>query len=106
MASPAWSAARRAWRRQWLAAFGTEPTCRICGGAWTLRAGHLHHRTYIRLGAEHFTDILPVCAACHGELHAVLDRYVGWRRYGRAAATDAIIARLRTAHTHTPGDPG
>lgn len=98
MASPAWLAARTRWHHTWIAVFGAEPACLVCGAPWTLRAGDLHHRTYARLGHERFTDLVPLCRQpCHEQVHAVLDAIPGWRRAGRAAASDAIIARLRYA---------
>lgn len=32
----------------------------------------LHHRTYVRLGQEFLTDLLPLCRECHEALHQYL----------------------------------
>lgn len=97
MASGAWIARRRAWRQEWLARYGAEPSCVACGGPWSLRQGDLHHRSYERLGAERFSDLVPLDRACHGRLHPILESAPGWRRLGRAHASDVIVARLRAA---------
>lgn len=96
--SPAWRARRRAWYHDWLARYGTEPTCLACGRAWTVRRGDLHHASYDRLGAEAFTDLLPLCRADHARLHELWDASPAWRRLGRAAASIGIIATLRRRH--------
>lgn len=100
MTSPAWLAARERWHATWIALYGTEPCCLVCGKRWTLRTGDLHRHSYARLGHEHFTDLLPLCRRpCHEQVHQVLDAIPGWRVVGRAAASDAIITRLRAART-------
>jgi 5-methylcytosine-specific restriction endonuclease McrA len=106
MASPAWLAARRRWRATWVATVGTEPACQVCGQPWTLRSGDLHHRSYARLGHEHFADLVPLCRPCHTRVHAVLDAIPGWRQIGRASASDTIIARLRATRAGQKGNPG
>jgi hypothetical protein len=40
--------------------------CQVCNGQGPL---HVHHRTYERLGHEHPTDLLVLCAACHELFH-------------------------------------
>lgn len=103
MADPAWQARRRRWRTTWLAAHdGAEPVCAVCDRPWTLRHGHLHHRSYTRLGAEADRDLIPLCPhPCHQALHRILESNPAWLRTGRAHATDSIVARLRTeAHRH------
>ena len=97
MASEAWLARREAWRQTFVASYGTEPLCAACGGPWTLRRGDLHHRSYDRLGAERFADLIPLDRVCHERLHAILESTPAWRRLGRAYATDVIVARLRAA---------
>lgn len=32
---------------------------------------HLHHRTYERLGAELDSDLVYLCAKCHGKVHRI-----------------------------------
>jgi hypothetical protein len=60
-----------------------------------LHSGDLHHRNYDRLGHERFDDLIPLCRACHEQLHRTLESTPAWRRMGRAQASDVIIARLR-----------
>jgi len=97
MASDAWLARRQSWRQAWVARYGAEPCCAACGGPWSLRHGDLHHRSYERLGAERFSDLIPLDRVCHDRLHAILESTPAWRRLGRAHATDVIVARLRAA---------
>lgn len=103
--SRAWYRKRQQWYRTWRQQAGTEPVCAVCGQLWTLRAGHLHHRTYARLGSELTTDLMPLCAADHEPLHDLWDTYPSWRATGRATATLGIIAALRrqrrTGNSHS-----
>ncbi|MHB1533095.1 MAG: hypothetical protein ACYC1D_00475 [Acidimicrobiales bacterium] len=98
MASGAWQDQRQRWLDDWMAAHGTEPTCGVCGGPWSLRHGDLHHRSYDRLGHETNSDLIPLDRGCHTRLHQILDSTPAWRRVGRAQATDVIVARLRRAN--------
>ena len=93
--SAAWYRKREQWYFQWQQETGTEPVCAVCGRVWTLREGHLHHRTYARLGHELLTDCVPLCAADHAQLHDLWDAHPSWRTTGRATATLGIIAALR-----------
>jgi len=93
--SPAWYRKRQQWYSLWRERTGTEPLCAVCGQVWTLRDGHLHHRTYARLGDEHPTDLVPLCTADHVKLHDLWDAHASWRTTGRATATLGIIAALR-----------
>lgn len=96
MASPAWLGRRERWLEQWRAAFGgSGPVCLVCGAVWSLRGGDLHHRSYQRLEHETFTDLVPLCRACHQQVHAVMETQPSWARLGRACATDQIILLLR-----------
>lgn len=95
MASDAWLAHRRRWRAAWITVHGELPTCAICGERWTLRCGDLHHRTYDRLGHEHFADLVPLCRPCHTVLHRIIESSPAWRKLGRPRATAAAIALLR-----------
>jgi len=97
MASDAWLARRKSWQQAWRVRYGAEPCCVACGGPWILRHGDLHHRSYDRLGAERFGDLIPLDRVCHDRLHAILESTPAWRRLGRAHATDVIVARLRAA---------
>ena len=93
--SPAWYRKRQQWYLAWRQATGTEPVCAVCGQVWTLRKGHLHHRTYARLGRELPTDLVAMCAADHVQLHDLWDAHPSWRTTGRATATLGIIAAMR-----------
>jgi 5-methylcytosine-specific restriction endonuclease McrA len=95
MASPEWFALREIWAMDWAARYDAEPCCLICGAAWTLRHGDVHHRSYIRLGHEGRHDLIPLCRTCHDTLHRVLESDRSWRRLDRAQATDLIVATLR-----------
>ena len=103
MASAAWHRRRESWRKQWVDAHGTEPLCVICGGAWTLRGGDLHHRTYARLGHERFADVISLCRPCHDRLHQIMESTPAWRKMGRRHATDLIVATLAVRHATREG---
>jgi hypothetical protein len=95
IASDDWFRRREAWHSQTIARTGLEPSCAVCGSAWTLSLGDLHHRTYDRLGAELDADLVPLCRADHDALHRLWDESPAWRRLGRSQATAGIIAALR-----------
>ena len=99
MTSGEWLTRRQAWIKAWIARYGVEPCCVACGGPWSLRRSDLHHRSYDRLGAELFYDLIPLDRTCHDQLHAILESTPAWRRLGRAHATDVIVARLHQATT-------
>ena len=101
MASPQWLDVRRRWHLEWVQRYGDEPSCVVCGGAWTLAGNDLHHRTYRRLGEERFEDLVPVHRGCHDLVHAVWDANPTWQRMDRGLANDLIIGLLRRA-----ADPG
>ena len=98
MASAQWLEIRRLWYAEWVSRYGAEPSCVVCGGAWHLDCGDLHHRSYRNLGQERFEDLLPVDRACHDRVHAVWDTNPAWRRIDRALANDLIIGSLRRTH--------
>lgn len=102
MDSPEWFERRERWYTDYFALAGTPPVCAVCGRAWLLEDGDLHHRSYERLGHEHHHDLLPLCRAHHSQLHALWDACPAWRRLGHTQATTGIIAALRrnltTAH--------
>lgn len=88
-------------RERWLAEYravndGRDPRCAVCGGEWTLESGHLHHRSYARVGREDWSDLLAVCRSDHLLLHAVMEHNPAWRRLPRPQATDLITGWLRT----------
>jgi hypothetical protein len=102
MGSAGWLAWREGWRDQWVSRLDCEPVCLGCGKRWALSNGDLHHRSYQRLGAERFIDVIPLCRRCHDRLHAIYDNDPAWRRLGRARATDLIVARLHNETSHRP----
>jgi len=95
MDSAAWQEKRRQWYHHWVGVHESPPHCLVCRRQWSLRTGHLHHVTYMRLGFEEVEDLIPLCAAHHARLHEVFDRSSAWRRQGRAAASHGIVAMLR-----------
>lgn len=99
LASHAWRARRKAWYAAWLTAHGTAPVCLVCDRKWGLRSGHLHHLTYMRIGAEDDHDLVPLCARHHRQLHEILETRAGWRRVDRRQARIAIIQLLRQAQS-------
>jgi 5-methylcytosine-specific restriction endonuclease McrA len=100
-----WLDRRRRWLDAYAAVHRSEPTCAVCGAAWTLRHGHLHHRSYERLGRERFEDVTPLCRACHERVHRILASNPGWRRLGRGQASDVIVRGLRaTAAKRRPDE--
>lgn len=106
LSSRTWSDKRRQWYAASLTAAGVEPTCLVCGRRWTLKAGHLHHVTYARLGNESTEDLVPLCRRDHQRLHALIDAAPTWRRADRRTATAAIIASMRqTQNSHADDRP-
>jgi hypothetical protein len=95
LASHAWRQRRKAWYAAWLTQRGTPPACLVCDREWSLRSGHLHHLTYMRIGDEDDRDLVPLCARHHRRLHEVLERSPYWRTLGREQASLRIIAMLR-----------
>lgn len=97
IASPQWLQVRRLWYREWLRRYGREPTCAVCGRERSLTGGDLHHRSYRRLGQEHFEDLIPVDRNCHDRVHELWDANPFWRRIDRGLANDLIIGILHQA---------
>lgn len=96
MDSPEWFARRERWVLEFRAAHdGQEPVCCVCGAKWTLRQGDLHHRSYARLGAEAWQDLIPMCREHHEALHTLMERNPAWRKVPRQQATDLLVAHLR-----------
>lgn len=98
LASHAWRQRRKAWYAAWLTRAGTPPACLVCNREWSLRNGHLHHLTYMRIGDEDDRDLVPLCARHHRRLHEVLEKSTWWRKVGREQASLQIIALLRQSH--------
>lgn len=67
--SPAWRAFRVAWWEQYDRQFPVR-TCYCCGKPQgsLKRSLELHHRTYERLGAERWDDLVAVCRSCHSAI--------------------------------------
>jgi 5-methylcytosine-specific restriction endonuclease McrA len=42
--------------------------CALCAS----RANDVHHNTYMRVGAEKITDVVPLCRGCHKRFHGVI----------------------------------
>jgi hypothetical protein len=95
LASHAWRQRRKDWYAAWLTSHGIPPVCVVCDRAWSLRSGHLHHLSYMRIGDEDDRDLVPLCARHHRRLHEVLERSPYWRTLGREQASLRIIAMLR-----------
>ena len=102
LASQAWRARRKAWYAAWLTSHGTPPVCLVCERAWSLRSGHLHHLTYMRIGTEEDRDLVPLCARHHRQLHQVLEGSPSWRALGREQSSLAIIGLLRRGRASQP----
>ena len=105
MAGDAWLQTRQRWLHSWVDRYGSDPTCQVCGAPWTLRRGHLHHRSYDRIGHERFDDLIPLDRHCHDRLHRILESTPAWRRMDRAQATDLIVAQLRRRNRDGPSQP-
>ncbi len=99
LASRAWRDRRRAWYAAWLTKAGIPPTCLVCDHQWSPKTGHLHHLTYVRIGNEDDTDLVPLCSRDHRRLHDVLESSLSWRRLGRAQASIGIITMLQRRHS-------
>lgn len=106
LASRTWRQRRQTWYAAWLTLHGAPPMCLVCDRTWRPSTGHLHHLTYARLGGEHDSDLAPLCARHHEELHLLLDRSAGWRRDGRRQASLETIGLLREAHHTQPRRQG
>ncbi|NNN10178.1 MAG: hypothetical protein HKL85_13430 [Acidimicrobiaceae bacterium] len=94
-----WIARRDRWIEEYREQSGGAPVCAVCGDEWTL-AGDLHHRTYMHLGDERVSELVPLCRAHHVKVHEALERESSYLRMGRQYATDALIARLRAEMTN------
>ena len=95
--SPEWTARRRLWVREWFEVMSYAPTCLVCHRDWTL-SDDLHHRTYLHLGAEFFTDLVPLCHDDHVKMHELFERDPSYLRAGRLHATALVIGELRDSH--------
>ncbi|MHB8335665.1 MAG: hypothetical protein ACYDEH_12330 [Acidimicrobiales bacterium] len=92
--SPEWIARRKRWVREWFTVKSYAPTCLVCHRDWTL-ADDLHHVTYLHLGEELFTDLLPLCHDDHVKMHELFERDPSYLRAGRLQATTVVIRQLR-----------
>lgn len=60
-----------------------------------MNAGHLHHRTYDRLGHELHGDLLNLCDTCHDLVHVRCRR---WRDLARV--TDEVVDEIVSRRSH------
>lgn len=95
LTSHAWRQRRKDWYTAWLTQRGIPPACLVCDREWSLRQGHLHHLTYMRIGAEDDRDLVPLCARHHRQLHELLEKSRYCRTLGREQASMRIIVMLR-----------
>lgn len=93
MASPAWAARRAMWHKEERDRTGESTRCAVCGSQAEIQ---LHHLDYTRRGREEHSDLVPLCAAHHKQLHDVWDVAYQWRRMGRRAGSMGIIASMRS----------
>lgn len=84
MRSPAWARKRKAY----FASPRTPKGCQGCGKRGRL---DLHHNTYVRFTHERLSDLVPVCRACHQEIHRGFDSRTG----NLPERTRLILGRLR-----------
>ena len=107
--SAAWRAVREGWLQEHQVRFTDAPTCEVCGSAWRLSRDDLHHHTYVRLGAEAFEDLAPLCREDHARVHNIIRRSRSWSRMKDVAASRKVIERLRgmqqEATAATPAGP-
>lgn len=59
----------RNFRAEVLAFWGGR--CAICADA----AKDVHHNTYVRIGNERLTDVIPLCRPCHKRVHGAMADY-------------------------------
>lgn len=45
-------------------------TCQHCGCPVAISTAHVHHLTYVRLGAEWDSDLITLCRTCHKLKHS------------------------------------
>ncbi len=50
-----------------------DRVCQNCGGKEKIQ---LHHKTYLRLWCEEFTDVIALCRFCHAKAHNKLHREI------------------------------
>lgn len=76
----------RSWRARKLVYYATHD--RVCAACGTDRNVHLHHRTYVRMGAELDADLTPLCEAHHTVVHQY---HAACRGISLARATDTVV---------------
>ena len=94
---PDWLARRRLWVREWFVLERIVPTCLVCHQDWTL-TDDLHHVTYLHLGEELFSELVPLCHDDHVKMHELFERDPSYLRAGRLHATTLVIGQLRERH--------
>lgn len=105
MRSSGWFATRDRWEREWHQRNLGPVRCAVCRCEWEARRDDLHHRSYDRFGHEAFDDLVPMCRACHSELHRIIDTSRTWRRMHRALATDLVLTKMREMPRPRPPKP-
>lgn len=77
----------KAWLRRRLMYYDTYgQLCAVCG----IKADHLHHKSYERLGKELDDDLVPLCEFHHDDFHSIYGSFLDMR-----LATDTYIASKR-----------
>jgi hypothetical protein len=77
----------------------TQPCCR-CG---VCPCGEVHHRSGAGLALRsHDDEGMPLCHACHMDLHALTGQFKGWPKEARREWEKAMVALSRSAFRHQP----
>ncbi len=84
------------WRNRRREYFATHR--RECAGCGATQGIALHHKTYVRKGAELDADLVPVCQPCH----TAIDVYHKAKKSGSLAANTDIVLE----HVRSTGKPG
>lgn len=60
----------RIFKEEFGASKSSKKVCYCCSNKYDLR---IHHKTYIRVGMEKFSDVIELCDDCHSTVHAMLE---------------------------------
>jgi hypothetical protein len=83
--SPHWQAVKARYR-----ASNLQQSCIVCANP----KFELHHRTYVRLGRERLSDLIPLCRAHHEKAHAQTEKQTPKQRR-KKRATPKQLAYIR-----------